>query len=220
MEIWLKNGSKKFMFPVNPSSIEIQSTQANSTVNINGIGEVNLIGKRNLRTTSISSFFPAHIYDFLLCKPYKDPYTYCKALEAWKRDGDILDFSITGTPIAWPCTIESFTYGEQDGSEDVYFTLDIKEYRKLKVNAVASANTSKVPVDKTTKKVTGVVKDRTTKKVSTFTYTVKKNDTLALIAKKETGSSANWRAIYNTNKKIIGSNPNKIRVGQKLVIKT
>ena len=50
-------------------------------------------------------------------------------------------------------------------------------------------------------------------------YVVKKGDTLQKIAKKKTGSSSNWRAIYNQNKKVIGNNPNKLKIGQKLVIK-
>lgn len=33
-----------------------------------------------------------------------------------------------------------------------------------------------------------------------------------------TGSSANWRAIYNQNKGVIGGNPNLIYPGQNLVI--
>lgn len=39
-----------------------------------------------------------------------------------------------------------------------------------------------------------------------------------MIAKNLTGSSANWRAIYNQNKGVIGGNPNLIYPGQNLVI--
>lgn len=45
-------------------------------------------------------------------------------------------------------------------------------------------------------------------------YTVQRGDTLSGIAKKL--GIADWRTLYNLNKSIIGSNPNVIRVGQKL----
>lgn len=47
-------------------------------------------------------------------------------------------------------------------------------------------------------------------------YTVLKGDNLTKIAKKYNTS---WQKIYNDNKNIIGSNPNLIKEGQKLLIK-
>ena len=46
-------------------------------------------------------------------------------------------------------------------------------------------------------------------------YTVKSGDTLSSIAKKY---NTTWQKIYEVNKKVIGSNPNLIRVGIKLTI--
>lgn len=46
-------------------------------------------------------------------------------------------------------------------------------------------------------------------------YTVKPGDNLSSIAAKY---GMSWRTIYNNNKDIIGNNPNKIYVGQKLKI--
>ena len=59
---------------------------------------------------------------------------------------------------------------------------------------------------------------RTAKDVESGVYVVEKGDNLNKIAKKLTGSSANWKAIYNQNKDVIGGNPNRIDPGQKLVI--
>lgn len=48
------------------------------------------------------------------------------------------------------------------------------------------------------------------------TYVVRKGDTLSEIAKKYNMS---WQQLYEKNKKIIGKNPNLIKVGQALIIK-
>lgn len=50
------------------------------------------------------------------------------------------------------------------------------------------------------------------------TYTVKSGDSLSKIAKLELGSSSKWNEIYKLNAKIIGSDPNRIKPGQKLVM--
>lgn len=47
-------------------------------------------------------------------------------------------------------------------------------------------------------------------------YVVKRGDNLSKIAKKY---NTTWKNIYDANKSIIGSNPNLIKVGMKLVIK-
>lgn len=49
-------------------------------------------------------------------------------------------------------------------------------------------------------------------------YTVAKGDTLAKIAVKFYGNASKWRKIYDANRRVIGSNPDVLRVGQKLTI--
>jgi outer membrane protein OmpA-like peptidoglycan-associated protein len=54
-------------------------------------------------------------------------------------------------------------------------------------------------------------------KVDTKEYTVKKGDSLWIIAQKELGSGHRWKNIYELNKDKI-KNPKKLRVGQTIVI--
>jgi LysM repeat protein len=56
-----------------------------------------------------------------------------------------------------------------------------------------------------------------TPKPAARTYTVQKGDNLSAIASK-LGVKGGWRALYSANSKVIGSNPNLIRVGQVLTI--
>jgi nucleoid-associated protein YgaU len=50
------------------------------------------------------------------------------------------------------------------------------------------------------------------------THTVTKGDTLYALARSYYGDQAKWKSIYEANRSTIGSDPNKIRVGQRLVI--
>ena len=127
------------------------------------------------------------------------------------KNNGVLRLTMTGAPVSMDCTIESFTWGENDGTKDINFTLEFKEYRKVKVKTTKKK-------EKVTKKVTPAATERAAKEVKSTTYTVVKGDNLSKIAKNLTGSSANWQAIYNQNKGVIGGNPNLIYPGQQLVI--
>ncbi len=211
MEIWLKQGREELRLPVLPSSYELNYSQKNTEVNITNFGTVNLIGNRNLATAELEAFFPNKNYNFIQYKGFPKPNICVEMIKKWMQAP--VRYIVTGAKINLLMTIEEFTYSEQDGSGDIYYTLSLKEYR------VSKAIPQKRQPDKTSKKINKVAAQRETKKVSSTTYTVKPGDSLSIIAKRLTGSANNWRAIYNQNKSVVGGNPNKISVGQKLVIK-
>ena len=212
MEIWLNH----LAIPVLPSEYKVQSSQSNRSENIIGIGEVSLKGKRNLRTVSFSSFFPFR-KDSSYCRKGKilKPLQYVNAIERMKQVGTV-KLVITGSPLRMTCRIESFEWGENDGTGDISYTISFKEYRHI------SASKSSVMQD-TASGGQGVdtaqaqESQRPEPQRSTQEYTVKKGDTLTAIAKRLTGSS-NWKQIYNANRSVIGGNPNRIYPGQRLVI--
>lgn len=215
LEIWLKQGKEKIILPFLPDAYEIQSPQHNETlVTANGT-EISLIGKGGLRTISWSSWFPKGKPDYVSRKYTGKPMSYIRKMG--KMKGKIVELMISGI-INCQVTIENLTYGQNDGTGDIYYNIELKEYRKPKVKKSTKKGT-KEEVSKTNNKVKKPVTTTKTKTVKSQTYVVKKGDTLTGIAKKLTGTSANWKAIYNANKKVIGSNPNKIYPGQKLVIK-
>ena len=58
MEFWLKQTeSDKFRLPVNPESFSFSEKADNTSVNVNKLGEVNLLGYRKLKEGTMSSFF-------------------------------------------------------------------------------------------------------------------------------------------------------------------
>lgn len=228
MEIWLNNGNDKIRLPILPSSFEVESSQQNTSENVHRKGEVNLLGKRNLKTIEISSFFPNHDYPFCQYHGFKKPYFYVKKIEGWKDSNVTPRLIITGdADINMEVSIENFKYGENDATGDVNFTINLKEYIVVKYSKPAKKTNTKTG-KKVNKKTRKKARPNKSKKGGN-TYTVKKGDTLLKIAKKKTGKSSNWTKIYNLNKKIIekaakkhkkkSSNKGKyLYVGTKLVI--
>ena len=112
----------------------------------------------------------------------------CLWVKKMKKNG-VIRFIVTPY-INEEATIESFEWGEQDATGDVYYTIQIKKYRRP-------------------------TKKRGTKKAKKTVVTVKKGDTWAKLAKKYTGSSKNAKKIAKQNKM---ANKKKPPVGKKVTI--
>lgn len=202
------NNEERIRLPVIPSSFELSLPNQNTTVNITNLGEINLIGKAGLATITVESFFPMQEYPFCLYSDFPTPSECISKIIKWKESGKPIRLIITSTPINYAMSIESFTYSEQDGTGDVYFVLELKEYKFIKINTSKTTTTSNGTTIKTPQT------KRETKSVAT-NYVVKSGDTLWSIAKKMTGSGDNYKVLAEKNSV---KNPDKIYVGQKLVI--
>lgn len=211
MEFWLqKDHDTKLQLPVKPSDYRVTVAHNNTVVNVIQLGDINLIGKTGLREISLSSFFPAKAYNFSNNSARKEPLTYVNKIEEWRNSGEPIRVIITGV-LNMECTIESFSYGEQDATRDIYYTISLKEYKKPQTkNATSSSTVSSTDTSST----------RTTKAAdsnSGKTYTVRSGDCLWKIAKQLYGNGAEYTKIYNANKDKI-KNPSLIYAGQVLII--
>lgn len=227
MEIWLNNGNDKIRFPILPSEFKIEESQQNTSENVHRKGEINLLGEKNLATVELNSFFPSK--DYVFCQYHgfnTNPYYYINKIKGWKENKETPQLIITGNPnINMNVSIEAFSYGEDDGSGDVTFSISLKEYVVVRYSTPAKKTTAS---GKKVKKK-AAAKKKKTKNIKTSTYKVKRGDTLWSIAKKKTGSSTNWKKIYKKNKTVIekaarnhgrksSSNGHWIYPGTKLVI--
>lgn len=210
MEIWLKQGSKRLRIPVLPSSYQVSSSQNNTTINVSGLGEVNLLGKSALTTITFTSFFPSRYQSFCDSRP-KRPKEYIRLLDQMRKGGS-MKLRITGI-LSLNVTIETLDYEENDGTGDITYTLSLKEYRYLNIPSSTIAQT----IVDTPVPVAGAPARDIPPKESGKSHVVVTGENLTSIARKETGST-NWKPIYEANKNIIGSNPNLIKVGQVLII--
>ena len=181
MEFWIqKDNDIQLQLPVKPSDYQITVSHKNTVVNVIQTGDINLIGNTGLREITLSSFFPAKDYNFSNNSERKEPLTYVKKIEEWRTSGEPIRVIITEV-LNMECTIESFSYGEQDATRDIYFSLALKEYKKIKTK---TATVSVATVQPTTS--TRTTQPETSN--SGGTYTVKSGDSLWKIAKQFFGS--------------------------------
>lgn len=209
MEFWLMQGSEKLRLPVPPAQYDVKRALNNSTVDVEGLGEVSFIGKPKLAELPIvETFFPNHNYPFCQYSPVPSPKECTDLIEKWMLSGKPIRYIVTGA-INTECTIESFEYGKRDGTGDVYFSLELKEYKVISTKTT-TANSS-------TKSVMSIASTQSTvrpvEKIAPKTYTVKSGDTLWGIAKKELGDGSQYT--YLASKNGI-KNPSLIYPGQVL----
>jgi LysM repeat protein len=214
VEFWLtyNNGAEKIRLPVNPESITVSSPFGFEDINVNRLGEITIIGERELKEYSFESFLPRD-YNPTFCEytNIPKPWDVVNTLERWRDSRKPCRLIVTGTPINTPVTIRDFEYEpDKAGSPgDIYFSITLKEYRFV---SFAKVNTSGTAAKVSPKPA------RPSTKLTPKTYVVKKGDCLWKIAQRFYGKGSEWRKIYEANKKVIGKNPNLIYPGQKLVI--
>lgn len=219
-EMWLtSNGeAKKLLIPVLPEQFTASVGSKNNTVDVVGLGEIIVKQARPAFQFTFSSFFPAAYFPGMRSRSIKKPLTYVNEIKKLIESTKPVHLIITSLGVDSFCTIEKFSWNEQGGDVGtIYYDMTLKEYREITVRQVkvgasktASSNKSTATVKKTETRVDNTQKPKT--------HTVVYGDCLWNIAKKYYGDGAKYTVIYNANKKIIGSNPNVIKVGQVLTI--
>lgn len=213
VEFWLIRGREILRLPVNPESLQMSSPFNYTDLDVEGIGEITMFGRRAQREYTIETFWPSK-YNPVYCSysGFISPGAFIKRIEDWRGARKPIRLVVTGARrVNEEVTIRDFTIdADRNGSPgDIYFTLTLKEYREIKIERVDLSKKK----TKNNKQRSSKSKDNTPK-----SYVVKKNESLWIIAKKVYGDGDKWRKIYDANKKKIGANPNKLEVGMKLVI--
>ncbi|EIS9401984.1 LysM peptidoglycan-binding domain-containing protein [Clostridioides difficile] len=196
MEMWIRQANDTFRFPVFPSSFEINSKAIVNTSNVLKTGEIAVFGGVGLRTTEISSFFPRNEASYCDYTGFPSPYDCVNKIQRWMNEGFILRFTVTETNINFECIITDFQYEEKDCTGDVYFTLNLKEYKRIQIPSINSSDEKITSV-----KDVPIIKGFETKKQRT--HKVVKGDNLWSLAKKYYGNGDLYEKIVEANKKLI-----------------
>ncbi len=210
-QIWFEAEGTKLQMPVNPESFKVQKSGNNDSVTVVGLGETTILSDPKAVKISFSSFFPKAYFPGCNVKKPLLPHFYITKISSWMDKKIPIRLYITKCDIVRYMTIEDFSYSQSGGDVGSYdYSITFKEYHSVRVRQI-NVNNKKATVSKNQ---TGRVDTR--KKPET--YTTGSGDTLYKIAKKFYGDGSLYMKIYNANKKVIGANPNIIKVGIELTI--
>jgi hypothetical protein len=210
-QVILTHDTDKLILPVTPATYKVSTAQGNKTVGITQVGEALIFGMPKLQTLTLECFFPALIHDYpFVVGDTKSPAECVQQLIKWKETRTPIRVIITGTPVNMAMAIQTFDYREQDGSQDIYYTLGLTEYKDL--NTPAANN------DKTVDDTTGLKERADNTQAATSATLVQKGADVLDAAKKSYGQYSHWRRIVQSNdlKDLAINNISKLR---KLVIK-
>ena len=199
----------ELILPITPQSFSVETGIKAQTVNINLLGDVAFPGQATSASISLDVMFPKHNYPFCnypLLYP-NEPYKYVERFQNFIKNKRILRFVVSDTIVNLPVFVESIRFQEKDGTNDVYATITLKEYRErkaMKVESTSSASKERENSEETPRK-------------STDSHVVQKGDTLSGICRKYYGDSSS--KCYNALAKLNGiKNPHLIFPGDVIKI--
>ena len=197
LELYLKeNDSNVLRFPVTPSEVICETSANISTESVNDLGNVSLFSGVELKSIPIDSFFPNKDYSFCTYNNIEKPYELVRKLETWQNNGTKLRYIVSDGYTNIPVMINSFTYQEQDGTGDVYFSLSLIEYKEIKLNKTSSVDNSNSTNNATYRPTENAPKPSGENK----THKVVKGDSLWSIAQKYYGDGSKYTKIKEANK--------------------
>lgn len=195
IELSTSNRSEVLRIPLNPKEVTFKDTQLNQKVTLLDVGEANLLGSKGLIPCSFSSFFPSPKSPFYRYAQ-RTPIEYVALLRKWKDAGNPIRIIITDLNINLAMVIDSISITQKEGDMDIYYTLDLTEYRYLNVPTAKVNTTVKMAIKRPStnpKKESSYVQTQRT-------YTIVGGDTLWGIAVKYYGNGSSYTQIYNANK--------------------
>lgn len=139
MNIYLSvNNRKQLMkLPILPEEINVKTSRKNETFTTIHFGELLLLGEAGLKELELEAFFPKSPKSYSFAREKKRKGWDCvKLIESWAEKELPVRVTVTGTNINMLMGIESFEYGVQDGTGDIYYTLNLTEYKKVKLKTV------------------------------------------------------------------------------------
>ena len=207
------NDTVGFRLPVNPEEVNKAMSGSGEEYKINRLGSINIPKDVQLQVFKVESFFPAHDAHYVE-GPLLRPQAYIDYIERWQKEKKVVRYIyVDGSfSINKLTTIEDFSVAERFGTEDVYFTLTLKEYQPFgpkKMKVVTSPSTGKIAAIKKT------APPRQNTKPAVKTYALVKGDSLWKVAQKFLGNGTRYPEIAKLHN-IKSSDYRKLPIGLKL----
>lgn len=172
------HSGEEMVLPVTPEQYRIGHGQHIEVVNIHQVGDLHLAGTTTLCTITLDLLLPTGPRSYTNA-PLYEPEWYLWHLRQWVDEKTLLRFVVGGTYINLPVLIEDFQTGEGDGTNDVFCTLVLREYRQT--GQAGGARGQDVPP------------------ATPRSYTVQKGDTLSGICRSAYGDGSLYPALAAYN---------------------
>lgn len=221
MEIYLNTEKDIIRLPVLPASFERTLSTNLSETKIIGLGDVAAFDGDGLSRITLESFFPNRDYSFNAYSPVPPPYEFILKLGIARQHGKPVRLIITGTGINKLMLITNLNYGERDCTGDVYYTIDLVEYRSITIPKLSSNNDSgNTNSNSNSNNNTNRPSENKPTTNTQKSYKVKKGDCLWDIAQKHYGKGSQYTKIKNANTTKYPNlkKNNVIHVGWELII--
>ena len=198
--------SKELILPVTPPRYFWRHPTKIEVVSLDQLGEATLHGGYKMGDCTLENvLLPAQQYPFMVPGSRAAPYEYLYDLEVWCDKGAQLQWIVSGTSVNASVLIEEITQGEQDGTNDLYITIAMRQWQRLETPVLALSGGGAT-----------TARDSQTGAASTKTYTVQSGDCLWNLAEKYYGDGTQYKKLAAANPEI--TNPNLIYPGQVLTI--
>ena len=173
------------MLPVTPGAYQWTHEANIESVTVDQLGDLNFFGGLRMGSTTLTDcLLPAHAYPFLSPGAGTNPWTYLEQLERWVDAGTVVRFLVSGTPVNAAVLLEGVTYREQDGTNDLYADITLRQYRRPETPVLPAQGSAS----------DGLTRPHETGSSARRSYTVVSGDTLWDIARRFYGDgSLCWR---------------------------
>lgn len=131
--IILKNtvNGEELTLPVTPDKYPVAAGRAVERLDMAQTGQIALPGLNTLFSEQLEFMLPAKKYPFCTAGAVTTPSYYTDKLTAWSAAGAVCRYIVVGTGVNFPVLLGPLAWREEDGSNDVYCTLPLYEYRYL-----------------------------------------------------------------------------------------
>ena len=222
-QIWFEKNGQKLLLPVNPEKIDIKQSSGNQSLTLPEFGETTILQAPKAITLSFSSFLPSTYVQgghYATAQNSADSAMTVTSGAMQVLPHFCIDFIMSAmtakTPLKVTITkcnfthfmsVESFKYSQSGGDVGTYeYSISLKVYRSVAMKKViVNSKTGTATASNSSKRVTNIVRPKT--------YTARPGDSLFTIAKKYYGDPAEYKKIYDANKKVIGASPTNVKPG-------
>ena len=131
--IILKNTvtGEELVLPITPQRYPMAAGRAVERLDMAQTGQIALPGLKTLFNNPLEFMLPAQDYPYLAAGATADPQHYIQRLTAWSEEGQVCRYIVSGAGINSPVLLGPMDWEEKDGTNDVYCSLPLYEYRYL-----------------------------------------------------------------------------------------